>query len=157
MVDSAHCKAMNRLTLKLLGGFEVQTGLGQSLAVRTRKAQALLAYLALTPGQTHPRDKLAALLWPDMPPRAARNALRQSVFVLRTALRRAQYTALLVTADAVTLLSEAVETDVAAFERAVAEGAPSALEAAASLYCGDFLAGLVVEAPTFEDWLMSER
>ena len=54
---------MSRLTMRLFGGFEVLAGSGRSLAVPTRKAQALLAYLALTPGQAHPRDKLASLLW----------------------------------------------------------------------------------------------
>jgi tetratricopeptide (TPR) repeat protein len=50
-----------------------------------------------------------------------------------------------------------VETDVAAFERAVAEGTPAALERAVGLYRGDLLAGLGVTAPPFEDWLMTER
>jgi hypothetical protein len=64
--------AMTRLMLTLLGGFEAQWGVGPPLTVPTRKAQALLAYLALTAGQTHPRDKLASLLWADTPPGAAR-------------------------------------------------------------------------------------
>jgi len=70
---------MGRLTMRLFGGFEAQAGAGELLAVLTRKAQALLAYLALTPGQAHPRGKLAALLWSDASPAAARNALRQAL------------------------------------------------------------------------------
>lgn len=42
---------------------------------------ALLAWLALE-GPT-PRNRLAALLWPDKPPEAARNSLRQRLFQLR--------------------------------------------------------------------------
>src|SRR5262245_55354999 len=148
---------MSRLALRLLGGFEVQAGIGQPLAVPTRKVQALLAYLALTSGQAHPRDKLASLLWPDTAPGRARNALRQTLFVLRKALSLADDTAVLVTPDAITLSPGAAQTDVAAFEHAVAEGTLSDLETAASLYRGDLLAGLVVDAPTFEEWLMSER
>jgi DNA-binding SARP family transcriptional activator len=127
------------------------------LAIPTRKAQGLLAYLALTPGQVHPRDKLAALLWPDTPPGSARADLRQTLFVLRKALGGAVGDPLAITADAITLPADAVPTDVAAFERAAAAGTPPALEAAAGLYRGDFLAGVSVEAPPFEDWLMSER
>jgi DNA-binding SARP family transcriptional activator len=42
---------------------------------------AMLAWLALE-GPT-PRNRLAALLWPDKPPEAARNSLRQRLFQLR--------------------------------------------------------------------------
>ena len=143
--------------MRLFGGFEVQAGSGRSLAVPTRKAQALLAYLALTPGQAHPRDKLATLLWADASPAAARNALRQTLFVLRKALGSHKGALLIVTGDALTLPPAAVRTDVTAFEQAVATGTTTALESAAALYRGDLLAGLTAEAPGFEDWLMSER
>jgi DNA-binding SARP family transcriptional activator len=143
--------------MRLFGGFEVQAGSGRSLAVPTRKAQALLAYLALTPGEAHPRDKLAALLWAEASPAAARNALRQTLFVLRKALGSAKGALLIVTGDALTLPPDAVQTDVVAFEQAVAAGTTTALEGAAALYRGDLLAGLTAEAPGFEDWLMSER
>ena len=148
---------MSRLILTLLGGFEVRADLGQPVTVPTRKAQALLAYLALTAGQVHPRDKLAALLWPDTAPAMARNALRQTLFVLRKALSPDGRASLVMTGDAVTGAADAIETDVAAFERAVAEATPAALEHAAVLYRGDLLAGLGVVAPTFEEWLLTER
>jgi len=61
------------------------------------------------------------------------------------------------TGDAITLAPDTVQTDVAAFEQAVAERTPAALEQAVGLYRGDLLAGLSAAAPTFEDWLMSER
>src|SRR6267143_1285148 len=53
------------------------------------------------------------------PPRAARNALRQTLFVLRKALGRTEDVTLLVTGDAITLPSQAPQTDVVAFEHAV--------------------------------------
>src|SRR2546425_655158 len=148
---------MSRLMLRLLGGFEVLTGPGEPLAVPTRKAQALIAYLALTPDQMHPRDKLAALLWGDHTPGSARNALRQTLFVLRKALGSEARAMLVITSDAITLAPDVVETDVAAFLQALAERTPAALEHAAALYRGDLLAGLTVAEPAFEDWLMSER
>src|SRR5262245_33842495 len=143
--------------MRLLGGFEVQAGAGEPLAVPTRKAQALLAYLALTPGQAHPRDKLAGLLWSEASPAAARNALRQTLFVLRKALGPDRSAMLIVMGDALTLSADAVQTDVAAFEQAVTTNSAPSLETAAALYRGDLLAGLSAEAPGFEDWLMSER
>jgi DNA-binding SARP family transcriptional activator len=56
---------MARLSLRLLGDFEARLGSGPPLRLRARKTQALLAYLASSPGQTHSRDKLASLLWGD--------------------------------------------------------------------------------------------
>ena len=50
-----------------------------------------------------------------------------------------------------------VEVDVGRFETAVSQGTPEALELAARLYGGDLLAGLVVQAPPFEEWLAAER
>ena len=49
---------MAKLRLTLLGGFEARTDSGLSLAIPRRKAQMLLAYLAMHPKQTHLRDKL---------------------------------------------------------------------------------------------------
>ena len=49
------------------------------------------------------------------------------------------------------------DVDVVAFERAVAEGTPEALERAATLYRGDLLEGLGVTSEPFEEWLLTER
>src|SRR5207249_510881 len=54
---------MARLSLALLGGFQARLESGSPLALPTKKAQALLAYLAIPLGRAHPRDKLATLLW----------------------------------------------------------------------------------------------
>ncbi|HEV8641611.1 MAG TPA: BTAD domain-containing putative transcriptional regulator [Methylomirabilota bacterium] len=148
---------MGELTLSLLGGFEARIGPGPPVPVPTKKAQALLAYLALPPGQSHPRDKLAALLWADTPPRTARNALRQTLFVLRRALGGIRGELFQLIGDAITLAPDAVQTDAAAFECALSEGTPAALERAVELYRGDLLSGLGVAEPGFEDWLMTER
>ena len=146
---------MTSLHLTLLGGFQARLGSGPALSLPTRKAQALLAYLALPPGRAHPRDKLATLLWGDSPEGQARNSLRQALFALRRALPAG---GVRVDGDAVALDPAAVEVDVAAFERGVAEGTPAALAAAAPLYRGDLLAGLSVEGTGgFEEWLLGER
>src|SRR6266700_3662411 len=58
---------------------------GSRLPFALRKAQALLLYLAVEGGM-HPRSKLAALLWPDSEPHAARTALRNALTLLRSLL-----------------------------------------------------------------------
>src|SRR5262245_33376967 len=148
---------MGQLSLLVLGGFEARIGSGRSVPVPTKKAQALLAYLALTPCQSHSRDKLSALLWGDSTPGTARNALRQTLFVLRRALGFLEGEVFQMTGDAIMLAPAEVQTDAAAFERAVAEGTPAALAQAVDLYRGDLLSGLSVVEPGFEDWLMTER
>ena len=56
---------MGRLSIKLLGGYTVLGDRTGEVALSTRKAQALLAYLALSAGRLHGRDRLAGLLWSD--------------------------------------------------------------------------------------------
>ncbi|MFL5588161.1 MAG: ATP-binding protein [Ktedonobacteraceae bacterium] len=58
---------------------------GSLLTFALRKAEALLLYLAVEGGM-HPRSKLAALLWPDSAPPAARTALRNALMLLRSLL-----------------------------------------------------------------------
>ena len=54
---------------------------GVPLAVDTRKATALLAYLAVERG-VHNRDSLAELLWPDYATDRARAALRRTLSMI---------------------------------------------------------------------------
>jgi DNA-binding SARP family transcriptional activator len=151
----AWAATMAPLQLTLLGGFRARIGTGPALPLPTKKAQALLAYLALPAGRAHPRDKLATLLWGDSREGPARTSLRQALFGLRRALPPG---AIRVDGDAVALDPAAVEVDVATLERGIAEGTPAALAAAAQCYQGDLLAGLSVEgAAGFEEWLLGER
>jgi DNA-binding SARP family transcriptional activator/pimeloyl-ACP methyl ester carboxylesterase len=147
---------MTRLCLNLLGGFEARLEPGSPLTFRTRKAQALLAYLALQPGQEHRRDKLAALLWGAMRDAQARTSLRQALYDLRKNLGSAAG-ALRTDGETVMLDPAAVELDVATLTRLAGEGTPMALERAALLYRGDLLEGFGVDAEPFEAWLMEER
>jgi DNA-binding SARP family transcriptional activator len=66
-----------------MGPVEVQRD-GQPVPLPSRKASALLAYLAVA-GQPQPRDALTTLLWPEAEPARARASLRQAVFALRQA------------------------------------------------------------------------
>jgi len=146
------------LRLTLLGGLRLSNGEGrEAVVLPTRKARALLAYLASPPGRAHPRDKLAALLWGDRPDSQARASLRQELHRLRGALARAEPTALRLVDDTVALHLASVEVDVLLFEHLVTEGTPAALEAAVALYQGELLEGVAPDAPAFEEWLVPER
>ena len=76
---------MAELKLFLFGTPRLERG-GEAIDLETRKAMALLAYLAVT-GQGHAREALAGLLWPDFdPPRALAN-LRRTLWALNKATR----------------------------------------------------------------------
>jgi DNA-binding SARP family transcriptional activator/tetratricopeptide (TPR) repeat protein len=149
--------AMARLILTLLGGFRARLEPVTPLALPTRKAQALLAYLALPPGSAHPRDKLASLLWGSTVETTARTSLRQTLYALRKSLRHVDPQPLAVDGETVALDPNAVTVDVREFELRAAEATPSALAEAAALYQGDFLEGLAVQEQPFEDWLLGHR
>src|SRR5258708_6328192 len=75
---------MGQLRLAVLGAPEVFHD-GSRLTFALRKAQALLLYLAVEGGM-HSRSKLAAFLWPDSEPHAARTGLRTALTLLRSLL-----------------------------------------------------------------------
>src|SRR5580765_8922398 len=111
--------AMTQLSLRLLGGFRAQHGSGRPLAIGRKKAQALLAYLAMHPGRTCSRDSLAGLLWSGTTDAHARHNLRQTLFALRQAVDPDPF---IVDGEQVGLRERAADVDVAAFERGVRAG-----------------------------------
>jgi TolB-like protein/DNA-binding SARP family transcriptional activator len=140
--------------LNLLGGCRVRGAQGEDLRLPTRKAEALLAYLACHAGQWQPRDRLTALLWGDRSDRQARHSLSQTLLSIRRCCAGVG-PLLAVEREAIMLHADAAEVDAAAFQRlaATADGLRSALD----LYAGPFLDGFNLREPAFEDWLIRER
>ena len=60
------------MRLNLLDGFDLRTLDGARVALVSKKARALLAYLACPAGKVHARDRLASLLWSGSPEAQAR-------------------------------------------------------------------------------------
>ncbi|MEM9230846.1 MAG: hypothetical protein AAGB10_14690 [Pseudomonadota bacterium] len=73
-------------TLRLAGTFALICSDGRPVAVPSQRAQALLAILALEPGNRVTRSRLATLLWGDRPDEQARASLRQELSALRRVL-----------------------------------------------------------------------
>ena len=143
------------LTLSLLGGFRARLD-DRSLTL-SKKAQALLAHLALSPGQTQSRARLAGLLWGDRADEQARNSLRQTLFELRRVLGPAGERCLAADYERVALDPINLSVDVLELERLTEEDTLAALERGAALYGGELLAGLMVKDSAFESWLAGER
>src|SRR5258706_429283 len=77
---------MSQLQLSLLGTPVVKHG-ERTLTFSTRKALALLVYLAVD-GGTHPRKTLSESFWPELDAEHGRAALRATLFELRKLLER---------------------------------------------------------------------
>jgi DNA-binding SARP family transcriptional activator len=73
------------LKVHLLGQFDVKRDL-EAIEIPSRPAQSLLAYLILSAGKAHRREKLAGLLWPEANEENARSNLRHALWRLRKAI-----------------------------------------------------------------------
>src|SRR5215207_8133328 len=73
------------LEVRLLGTFEVKYK-KKTISVASRPAQSLFAYLILSAGTSHRREKLAGMLWPDSLEETARDNLRHALWRIRKAL-----------------------------------------------------------------------
>ncbi len=142
---------MPQLQIALLGSPEIRLD-GKEVRTDRRKAVALLAYLAAT-GQSHPRERLAALLWPDYPAESALAYLRRTVWEINQMLGKGWLDA---EREAVGLAPHGdLWLDAAAFEAALTKrgnGAASLAEAV-RLYRGDFLEGFSLpDTAPYEAW-----
>jgi predicted ATPase/DNA-binding SARP family transcriptional activator len=153
---------MSCLSLYLLGPPRIERD-GLPVRVDTRKAIALLAYIAIT-GEGHRRDALVNLLWPEYDQARGRTNLRRTLYALRKALAGDW---LDVDREAVRLNPCAeVWLDVDQFHRHLAEclthghlasevcpACLPLLTAAVALYRGDFLSGFSLkDSFNFDDW-----
>ncbi|MHC5021199.1 MAG: BTAD domain-containing putative transcriptional regulator, partial [Planctomycetota bacterium] len=144
------------LQVRLLGGFAATDGAGAALKFPTRKAEALLAVLAVAPGSGWGRDELAALLWPDSIEGSGRTNLRQSLAQLRKALSGASVAGVVSEGDQVRLDAEGVTVDAAALTALPADPTIEQLEAATA-GGSELLAGFPAVSEPFEEWLRAER
>ncbi len=148
---------MASLHVKLLGEFEIRDGSGAPLGPLGRKAQALLAILALNPGATLPRDRLSALLWSDRGESQARGSLRHALAELRKVLVDLDPAPLIADREMARIDPDTVEVDAVTFERLIDEDTVEALATAAELYRGNLLDGFDGRDAEFEVWLRTER
>lgn len=153
------------LAVRCLGGLNIWRDGTAVTGFASRKAEALLVYLACNP-HTHPRETLATLLWPDNDQTRA----LANLSVILTSLRKQLDDYLIVERYSVTFNSEVdFQLDVAQFETAVSlvqtqqlgkltRTGAAQLQTAVALYQGDFLAGFnIPAAPEFEAWVLLEQ
>lgn len=147
------------LQLSLLGKLQITYQNGSLTEILPAKAQALLAYLAMS-RQVHSRQALAGLLWGELPEADARRNLRGVLLKLREHLEP-----YILTTYQTMAFNQAADywLDVAHFEQGMSERSEAPvslkqLEATVVLYRGEFLEDFYVrQSLAFEEWSMINR
>ena len=111
------------LRVRLGGGLRLDAGDVELAPPASRRARAVLAYLALNPGP-HVRAQLAARFWPDVLDESARTSLRAALSELRRALGPAA-DHVVATRDTVALDGDDLVVDARAFDEALGRGDPA--------------------------------
>ncbi len=134
------------LRIRVLGQLEAEVDGNVIEPSESRRAWALLGWMALNPGQ-YPRSVVAATLWPDVLDSSALQSLRSALWSLRRALGAA---AVAVAGDRnrVGLDPDLTSVDLAEFEALVGAGELGRAEA---LWRGPLLQGLD------EEWAIQAR
>ncbi len=151
------------LNIAALGGLEIILDDTAVSNLASRKAEALLVYLACNP-MPHARDTLAALLWDDRP----QNRALGNLSVLLSSLRKKLDSFLTITRYEIGFNFETEHwLDVAQFENQIknivrkkelSRAEAAQLARSATLYRGDFLAGFYIrQAGGFDEWMFLER
>lgn len=148
-------RGVRSLRIQLLGSPVVEVD-GTALSVDTRKALAMLAFLAVT-GHGHSRAVIADLLWPELDGERASGVLRRTLSTLRGALGEER-----VVSD-----RNSIELDLSGawfdleLSRAVTADPTvdlAGLLAACELHRGDLMAGFALrDSVNFDDWLRDHQ
>lgn len=144
--------------MRLLGELSVE-GHGETIRrFPTQQTAALLAFLAYHRRHPQPREVLLEVLWPEVEPQAGRNRLNVALTALRKRLEppEVQRGSILITERSQVSLSDAVATDVEAFEAAADQATArptdpvAALQTAIAKYTGPLLPGF------YQPWILPE-
>jgi len=140
------------LEVHLLGKFDVRSD-GKPITIASRPAQSLFAYLILSAGTSHRREKLAGLLWPDSLEETARDNLRHALWRMRKALESASSARFLEANDVAISFKESSDywLDAAELEKLSESASADELIAVLSSYHGELLPGF------YDEWVVLER
>jgi predicted ATPase/DNA-binding SARP family transcriptional activator len=139
------------LEVRLLGTFEVKQK--KLISIPSRPAQSLFAYLILSAGTSHRREKLAGLLWPDSLEETARDNLRHALWRIRKAFPAQPKSEYLITDDLSIAFNASADYWLDATELVKLNENVSTDESIAVLsnYQGELLPGF------YDEWVVLER
>lgn len=143
-----------KIRVALLDEFRLSRGHDAArITIKSKRARALVAVLALHLDRPISRSRIAGLLWPEQPEVTGRQSLRQILTELRTEIGPEFDQG--VTKDSVQLHAQHFEVD--AVEFSALSRTPASHERAVSLYAGDLTTDFDIKSTEFQDWLMAER
>src|SRR5262249_2128217 len=120
------------------------------VVIQSRKARALVAYLAMHPGEPIDRERLANLLWGDVADADARHNLRQCIVTLK----KLSPDLLTVRRTSIAFAIEPAAVDAHCFVMLATE---RHFAAAAALYRGEFLSTMHLDDDAYQEWAYGER
>jgi DNA-binding SARP family transcriptional activator/TolB-like protein len=146
-----------RPTLRLMGSFRLAGSQGEEVGIASRRARALLAYLAMAPDYTATRERLSGLLWSDRGEPQARASLRQCLLELRDILEAANLDFVERGREDVRLRAGSFQTDVESLARTMDDGDSDALASALVALGSDRLLEDLEIPGLYRDWLEQAR
>jgi DNA-binding SARP family transcriptional activator/TolB-like protein len=147
------------MRIQLLGRFLIRLSDADErlIPVPSRRRRALLAYLAMQPGYSETRERLATLLWGEVPDRQARQSLRQALVAMRADFAPFDVEPLRVERDVVGLDPDLIAVDARQLLALADSERPEDVQKAAALLQGPFLDGIDLPAEGFAAWLRQQR
>jgi len=145
-----------RLSISLVGRLALRLD-GRVLQLRTRKAAAVLGYLALSETKRESRERLVGLLWSRSDEEKARASLRQVVRELRQVLENAGFAGFDAGRLTVGFDHELVEVDIESILRQAEDGRVHPLLLDTPHLDEALLEGLDDLDPSFRVWVLAKR
>ncbi len=149
--DTQQEKFQHSLNLKFFGPMVINDASGFQIAIRGRKARAVLALLVLSSGPVL-RDTLINKIWSRSPRHNARMSLRQSIYEIQDALKILDSSILVTERHYLKLDHQAISIDVKNVENATVDR-PNAL----MLIKGVILEDISGIDPELDIWLDNKR
>ena len=147
---------MTKLKLHLLGEFKLTHDGGRLITVRSKKARALLGFLATKSEYRASRIDLAKILWERHDERQALTNLRQTISVLNQDLSEIYPDWLIKSTGVIALNAEIFTVDIEQSPELITNDI-NQFESEISQYEGCFLEGLSFHENNLFDWLCQQR
>src|SRR5213083_235491 len=145
-----------RLSISLVGRLTVRFD-GRPVELRTRKAGAVLGYLALSESKQESRERLVGLFWSRSDEEKARASLRQVVRELRSMLEEAGYDGFVAERLMIGIDVGRIEVDIESVIRLAEGGRVHPLLLDTPQLDGRLLEGMDDLDPSFRVWVLAKR
>jgi class 3 adenylate cyclase/DNA-binding SARP family transcriptional activator len=147
----------DRIAVSVIDGLSLSTERGDPLPLRSRKAQALVGYLALAARSQDTRDRVAALMWPDRSLTDARRALAKAVRSVDQAIGPTSSEALVRQSRSLALNPARTDVDVTRILDELSKGIVNDLILERPDWPDSILLGLEASSPLYAAWLSVVR